>query len=170
MQRKLQPAEAKAVSQNVGMRSPKKRRRNHSPEDDDDIVEIVKPISKKNGQRSGLSPAVSSGSSSEHHKVSLPIQASHADHSVAPQPVPCPVCQKQVPLTKINQHLDDGCKSPTPTDFEVGPSSAVINKGKQKQDWQKLFGAAESSSGAKGKGKLKYVLFFLNVICPCSLK
>ncbi|KAK7689073.1 hypothetical protein QCA50_007764 [Cerrena zonata] len=135
VQRRLQFAEARAALQDVSTRSPKKRRRNPSLNDDDEVIEIIKPTSKMNGQRSGLSPADSSGSST-------------------PQSVSCPVCQKQVPMAKINQHLDDGCKSPTPIEFEVG-SSTTNNKGKQKQDWQKLFGAAESSTGSKGKGKAK---------------
>lgn len=148
---------AQSADIDIEMRSPKKRRRNPFPEGDD---EIIKPISEKNGQRSGLSPAESSGSSSKqttYRFFHLELSRTNATDDIAPQTVSCPACQKQVPMAKINQHLDDGCKSPTPTDFEVGSSTTKKSKGKQKQDWQKLFSAAESSNGTKGKGKAKYV-------------
>ena len=74
------------------------------------------------------------------------------NYFVAPQTVDCPACQKQVLMATINQHLDSGCKLPLSGEFEVGSSTS--NKGKQKQDWQKLFGAADIS---KGKGKAKCV-------------
>ncbi|CAL1703473.1 unnamed protein product [Somion occarium] len=132
-ERRKAPVTPPLVDEGIEFRSPKKRKRSSTP--DDEVVEIPKPTSSKNAQRSGLSPTPASGSST-------------------PQVVPCPVCQRQVSYSIINQHLDQGCKSTS--DFETGSSSSG-SKGKQKQDWRKLFSAGEgsTSSGNKGKGKLK---------------
>ncbi|KAI0082879.1 RING/U-box [Panus rudis PR-1116 ss-1] len=67
--------------------------------------------------------------------------------------VECPACQRRLPLDDINGHLDRQCAEIS----EPGPStSRGAAKGKQKQDWQKVFkGAAQEPSSGSGKLKAK---------------
>lgn len=65
----------------------------------------------------------------------------------APVEAPCPICQKVVPTTTINAHIDSNCKKYLTSDVEV--------KQKQKDGWGKVFGNAEAGSN-KSKGKARY--------------
>lgn len=54
-------------------------------------------------------------------------------------------------MQTINNHLDNGCHSPSASSHP--PPSPSKNKGKQKQEWTQLFQGAGSGAGAKkGKG------------------
>ena len=84
--------------------------------------------------------------------------------------VGCPVCQKDVPSSTINMHLDSGCKKytsegSTSTSRPVGADSS---KTKQRQQWSNLLaggkpkaapakGKDRDKSKSKGKGKARYV-------------
>lgn len=61
-ERRKAPVTPPLVDEGIEFRSPKKRKRSSTP--DDEVVEIPKPTSSKNAQRSGLSPTPASGSSS----------------------------------------------------------------------------------------------------------
>ena len=60
--------------------------------------------------------------------------------------IECPVCTKSVPMTRINDHLDSGCKS-----YLLSGKSASSSK--QKDAWSKLLDGKKS-------GKEKWVLIF----------
>ena len=66
-------------------------------------------------------------------------------------------------MQNINNHIDNGCPSPKATELDavLSPKS----KGKQKQEWSKLFqggGDGTASTGLKkGKGKSRCVYLTL---------
>ena len=59
-------------------------------------------------------------------------------------------------MKNINNHLDNGCPSPTPSEVRASMSPS---KGKQKQQWTKIFqgsgDGAPVSGSKKGKGRAK---------------
>lgn len=78
----------------------------------------------------------------------------------SPAVVPCPICNRTVPMGIINNHIDNGCPPPKASDLEAALPPSSKNKGKQKQEWTKLFqggGDGAVISGPKtGKGKSRY--------------
>ena len=61
-------------------------------------------------------------------------------------------------MKNINNHIDSGCPSPKASELEGLLSPKLKNKGKQKQEWNKLFqGGGGDAPGLsalkKGKGK-----------------
>ncbi|KAI8999023.1 hypothetical protein BD414DRAFT_433472 [Trametes punicea] len=107
---------------------PRKRKRSGSPGGPSDDEFIVVPSS------------------------SSPILSGSATPDALPDIVECPICQKMVPSTKINMHIDSDCKRHAAEGgFGNGPTEL---KGKQKQQWSKLFdgpGAGSSIAVVKGK-------------------
>jgi E3 ubiquitin-protein ligase RAD18 len=47
--------------------------------------------------------------------------------------IECPICTKMVPMTRINDHLDSGCRS-----FLFSGKTASSSKSEQKDAWSKL--------------------------------
>lgn len=78
----------------------------------------------------------------------------------SPAVVPCPICNRTVPMGIINNHIDNGCPPPKASDLEAALPPSSKNKGKQKQEWTKLFqgggDGAVISGPKKGKGKSRY--------------
>jgi E3 ubiquitin-protein ligase RAD18 len=54
-------------------------------------------------------------------------------------------------MKNINNHIDSGCPSPTPS--EIQSTMSPKGKGKQKQEWTKIFSG--DSVGASGLKKAK---------------
>lgn len=52
--------------------------------------------------------------------------------------IACPICTKSVPMTKINDHLDSGCKS------LLSGKTASSSKSEQKDAWSKLLDGKRS--------------------------
>lgn len=75
--------------------------------------------------------------------------------------MPCPICNTQVALQNINNHIDSGCRAP-PAAAASGSARSPRPKSKdQKQAWSKLFqggGEPVASAAKKGKGKARCVL------------
>ncbi|KAI0806934.1 hypothetical protein C8Q74DRAFT_1342039 [Fomes fomentarius] len=115
-----------------------KRRRLHSPpsESDDDVLLVPS------------SPAPSGSSAPP-------------ESDVPAGKVECPMCQKHVPLDKINPHIDSGCKrylsDGSGSGTSGGPSGGKTtqNKNQQKQQWNSLFSGAGGGSKVRDKGKGK---------------
>lgn len=59
----------------------------------------------------------------------------------------CPVCTKMVPMTRINGHLDSGCKS-----YLLSSKTASSSKSEQKDAWSKLL---DGKKDGKRSGKEK---------------
>jgi hypothetical protein len=53
--------------------------------------------------------------------------------------IECPVCSKSVPMTRINDHLDSGCKSNL-----LSGKTASSSKSEQKDAWSKLLDGKKS--------------------------
>ncbi|EJF62641.1 hypothetical protein DICSQDRAFT_126359 [Dichomitus squalens LYAD-421 SS1] len=87
----------------------------------------------------------------------VPSGSSTPDITPLPDLVACPICQKDVPSSSINMHIDSGCKRY----LSEGSASAPLPdaaKSKQKQQWSRLLaggGGSAPSKGGKGKGKGK---------------
>ncbi|GJE87930.1 RING-finger-containing E3 ubiquitin ligase [Phanerochaete sordida] len=102
----------------------KKRKITSESNSDDDIVEIGEPPAS--------SPSIQPGSSSV---------------------VLCPLCNKNVPLKTINNHIDAGCPSPASSGLTSPCSPLPKDKGKQKQQWSQLFQGAPAARKGKGKAR-----------------
>ena len=53
--------------------------------------------------------------------------------------IECPICTKSVPMTRINNHLDSGCKS-----YLLSGKTASSSKSEQKDAWSKLLDGKKS--------------------------
>ncbi|KIP02641.1 hypothetical protein PHLGIDRAFT_285698 [Phlebiopsis gigantea 11061_1 CR5-6] len=131
--REKEEAKAATVASKYFSGKPKSKKRRRTPElsSDDEVVEV--------GERN-VSHSLKGHTSSSSSGV-----------------VPCPICNKSVPMQNINNHIDQGCPSPKDADLDVLLSPSSKSKGKQKQEWSKLFqggGAGSATTGSKkGKGK-----------------
>ncbi|KAM5542625.1 hypothetical protein V8D89_003586 [Ganoderma adspersum] len=99
----------------------------------------------------------------------IPSRSSTPDVSSLPDLVACPVCQKDVPSSTINMHLDSGCKKYTSegSTSTSKPVGAESSKTKQKQQWSNLLVGRKpkaapakankdrDKSKSKGKGKAR---------------
>ncbi|KAI1784142.1 hypothetical protein LXA43DRAFT_1043792 [Ganoderma leucocontextum] len=84
----------------------------------------------------------------------VPSGSSTPDINSLPGFVACPVCQKDVPSSTINMHLDSGCKKyisegSTSVSNNAGAESS---KSKQRQQWSHLLPGGKGK-GAPAKGK-----------------
>ncbi|TBU21393.1 hypothetical protein BD311DRAFT_734474 [Dichomitus squalens] len=88
----------------------------------------------------------------------VPSGSSTPDISPLPDLVACPICQKDVPSSSINMHIDSGCKRYLSEGSASGAPLPDAAKSKQKQQWSRLLagsGGSAPSKGGKGKGKGK---------------
>jgi hypothetical protein len=53
--------------------------------------------------------------------------------------IECPICTKSVHMTRINSHLDSGCKS-----YLLSAKTASSSKSEQKEAWSKLLDGKKS--------------------------
>jgi E3 ubiquitin-protein ligase RAD18 len=53
--------------------------------------------------------------------------------------IECPICRMSVPMTRINNHLDSGCKSNL-----LSGKTASSSKSEQKDAWSKLLDGKKS--------------------------
>ncbi|KAJ3535443.1 hypothetical protein NM688_g6976 [Phlebia brevispora] len=108
---------------------------------DDDIVEMSNL--KKKGPASSTVPDAQTSSEAQ------------------PGIVKCPVCERLVPLKTVNDHIDQRCPSPTPSELE----RASAPKADGKEQWSKFFSVNAGKSPAVGskskkKGKAKWVILW----------
>lgn len=133
-----------------------KRRRLHSPPSESDDNVLLVPSSPA---PSGSSAPPESDVPAGKHTRYPSSCASSSD--LNPGKVECPMCQKHVPLDKINPHIDSGCKrylsDGSGSGTSGGPSGgkATQSKNQQKQQWNSLFNGAGGGSKARDKGKGK---------------
>jgi hypothetical protein len=85
-----------------------------------------------------------SGSEPSASKTIPPVSPSAASlfGTIVPQDnsnIECPACAKSVPMARINDHLDSGCKS-----YLSSGKTASSSKSGQKDAWSKLLGGKKS--------------------------
>jgi E3 ubiquitin-protein ligase RAD18 len=114
------------------------KRRKPNPHSADVLSSLASPQRKSRSQTPSTPkgrPNHDIGSSDDDIKQE---EFSGSEHSN----IECPVCAKSVPMTRINDHLDSGCKS-----YSLSGKTASSSRSEQKDAWSKLL------DGKSGKEK-----------------
>ncbi len=145
------PSQTQQSSNNYSERAGQKRRRRDSPlplSSDDEVIAIPSSPVPSGSSTPDVSPLPGICVCAILPASVLSRGDMHADL------VACPVCQKDVPSSTINMHLDSGCKKyvsegSTSTNTNAGAESS---KSKQRQQW---FHLLPGGKGVPAKAKAK---------------
>ncbi len=103
---------------------PSKRRKPNPPHSADVLSSLASPLKK-----SARSETPSTPKGRPNHDSSDDDMKQDEDNSK----IECPICTKSVHMTRINDHLDSGCKS-----YLLSGKTASSSKSEQKDAWSKL--------------------------------